>query len=103
MIADECGHFGCGTECIDDYIESFHIPLIPIKEYEIELEITSIEKGRPDIEVSEEGWDFLEDLFNNPPQAIIDEFKEARKLYENFDWDGYEKGEGVPFPIGDEE
>lgn len=47
-IADPCGHFGCNDECIDDY--DLHIPLIPIREYEIELEITSIEKGIPHLE-----------------------------------------------------
>ena len=43
MIADRCGHYGCSDECIDDY--DLHIPLIPTKEYQVILEITSIEKG----------------------------------------------------------
>ena len=47
-ILDPCGHYGCSESRIDEY--DIHIPLIPIKEYEIELIITSIEKGIPHME-----------------------------------------------------
>ena len=53
-----------------------------------------------DYEISEKTWEFLENLFNNPPQAIIDEAKQIRELYKNFDWDKLH--EGVPFPITEE-
>lgn len=81
IIADPCGHFGCDDECIDDY--ELEITIAPVDEYGVILEITSIEKGRPDIEVSEEGWEFLEDLYNNPPQAIIDEYRQIREDEKN--------------------
>ena len=98
-ITDRCGHRGCSDECIDEYDP--HIPLIPIKEYEVELTITSIEKGRPDIEVSEEGWKFLDDLYNNPTKEAIEEAKHIKELYKDFDWDKLH--EGVPFPMEDDE
>ena len=71
ITTDICGHRGCDNDCLGD------------------------------LEVTEEGWKFLEDLYNNPPQAIIDDAKRVKELYKDFDWDKLH--EGVPFPIGDEE
>ena len=81
ITTDICGHRGCSDSCIDDY--ELEITIAPVDEYGVILEITSIEKRRLEIEVSEEGWEFLEDLYNNPPQAVVDEFKQIREDMKN--------------------
>ena len=52
MIPDPCGHYGCGTECTDDYIDDYDlvIEIKPIDEFGVILEITSIEDGIPFME-----------------------------------------------------
>ncbi len=48
------------------------------------------------LELSEQGTELLSELFRNPPQEIIEDFKSAVEEFDKIDWSKIDK-EGVPF------